>query len=633
MGSTTDKQPSRNKSKRANRYESSYRLRLVKLHVEDGHSLETICREGGVCRSSMIRWIGLYRKGGSAALEFRYTSKAPRRALHGAVIDKIVSVKKAHPDFGVRKISYILSRLFFLPGSAESVRRTLIENNLNTPAKKRPARNVTRPRFFERSTPNQMWQTDIFTFRLGGRYAYLIGFIDDYSRYMVGLGLYMSQTAENLIELYRKSTTEYGVPKEMLTDNGRQYTNWRGTSRFEAELQKDKIHHIKSAPHHPMTLGKIERFWKTIYEEFLSRAQFESFENAQERVRLWVKYYNHRRPHQGISGLCPADRYFEVHHDLRKTIESGIAENVLEMALRGKPKEPFYMVGRFEGQSVVLRGQKGKLKVTVDQGVDEISSELEYDLNGEEHHEHNGETIGERTETQGAEETATVHNDLLHGASEMPGDIVGMDGKTESLGNVPGAFDNMDYFEPVAGAGDGRDASGAGAQSSTGQGAISEPPPASAVGEETSGMLSVAEVDGQAHGHPAAQRSGDAANDGNQGVTHECTSGRALAPAGGSDHESMQRRDQCDPGCQAASDLPQDLLRMGEAGAGRATGIAQGWRGGQTSTAAAGSGEIGYGTEAQSNGAGACRSQADDRSETDAGCLPTAAQIAASRFR
>ena len=633
MGSTTDKQPSRKKSKRANRYESSYRLRLVKLHVEDGHSLETICREGGVCRSSMTRWIGLYRKGGSAALEFRYTSKAPRRALHGAVTDKIVSVKKAHPDFGVRKISHILSRLFFLPGSAESVRRTLIENNLNTPAKKRPIRNVTRPRFFERSSPNQMWQTDIFTFRLGGRYAYLIGFIDDYSRYMVGLGLYMSQTAENLIELYRKSTTEYGVPKEMLTDNGRQYTNWRGTSRFEAELQKDKIHHIKSAPHHPMTLGKIERFWKTIYEEFLVRAQFESFENAQERVRLWVKYYNHRRPHQGISGLCPADRYFEVHHDLRKTIELGIAENVLEMALRGKPKEPFYMVGRFEGQSVVLHGQKGKLKVTVDKGVDEISSELEYDLNGEEQNEHNGETIGGRPETATTEKKATVHSDLLHGASEMPGDIVGMDGKTESIGHVSGAFDNMDYFEPVAGAGDGRDASGAGAQSRTGQGAVSEPSPAGAAGEETSGMLSVAEIDGQAQRHPAAQRSGDAANGGNQGVTYEYTSRRALAPAGGSDHESMQRRDQCDRGGQAASDLPQDLLRMGETGPCRAAGIAQGWRGGQTGTGAAGSGEIGHGTEAQSDRAGACRSQADDRSETDAGCLPTAAQIAASRFR
>jgi hypothetical protein len=51
-----------------------------------------------------------------------------------------------------------------------------------------------------------------------------------------------------------------------------------------------------------MTLGKIERFWKTIWEEFLERAQFDSFESAGERVRLWVKYYN-RGPYYPTS-LC-----------------------------------------------------------------------------------------------------------------------------------------------------------------------------------------------------------------------------------------------------------------------------------------------------------------------------------------
>jgi transposase InsO family protein len=142
-----------------------------------------------------------------------------------------------------------------------------------------------------------------------------------------------------------------------LTDRGRQYTNWRGTTRFERELGKDRVKHIKSQAHHPMTLGKIERFWKTIYEEFLVRAQFGSFEEAQERIRQWVKYYNHKRPHQGIGGLFPADRYFEIQGELRKVMEKGIAENVLEMALRGKPREPFYMVGRMEGQSVVLRAE------------------------------------------------------------------------------------------------------------------------------------------------------------------------------------------------------------------------------------------------------------------------------------
>ena len=67
--------------------------------------------------------------------------------------------------------------------------------------KPKPPRNPPKPRFFERSTPNQLWQTDIFTFRLGGKNAYLIGFIDDHSRYLVGLDLFCSQTAEHVLEV------------------------------------------------------------------------------------------------------------------------------------------------------------------------------------------------------------------------------------------------------------------------------------------------------------------------------------------------------------------------------------------------------------------------------------------------
>jgi transposase InsO family protein len=64
------------------------------------------------------------------------------------------------------------------------------------------------------------------------------------------------------------------MPLEPLTGNGGQYTNWRGKTRFEHEMKKDRVKHIRSHPHHPMTLGKIERFWKTIFDEFLQRAQF-----------------------------------------------------------------------------------------------------------------------------------------------------------------------------------------------------------------------------------------------------------------------------------------------------------------------------------------------------------------------
>jgi len=359
-----------------------------------------------------------------------------------------------------------LKRAFFLSASPETVRRTLRAESLIVPPRKKPRRNITRPRFFERSTPNQLWQSDIFTFRLGGRYAYLIGFIDDYSRYMVGLELCRTQTADQVLEVYRRAIGEYGVPKEMLTDRGRQYTNWRGSTRFERELVKDRIKHIKSQAHHPMTLGKIERFWKTIYEEFLVRAQFGSFEEARERIRHWLKYYNHKRPHQGIGGLCPADRYFEIQGELKKAMEQGIADNVLEMALRGKPKDPFYMVGRMEGQSVVLRAEKGKLRLMVDDEESGRKQEMVYDVAPAEHGSsettERGETDGRAGELGDGREERAIQ---LYGGGEMPGGVVSMDGETHTRGGLPGIRSGVDCIEPVAGAGDGGDAPGPAAAS------------------------------------------------------------------------------------------------------------------------------------------------------------------------
>jgi len=97
------------------------------------------------------------------------------------------------------------------------------------------------------------------------------------------------------------AATEYKAPAEMLTDNGRQYTSWRGKVQFEKEMVRMQIRHIRSQPHHPQTQGKIERFWKTIKEEFFSRTLFDGFEDMQNRTKLWIQYYNFKRPHQALA--------------------------------------------------------------------------------------------------------------------------------------------------------------------------------------------------------------------------------------------------------------------------------------------------------------------------------------------
>jgi transposase InsO family protein len=441
--------------KRSNRYSPEFKLQVVKKLIEESVPVSVIQQECGVSGESIGRWVRNYRRSGLAGLAPGYKGKG--RKLPGPVRQKIIDLKKAEPLFGIKRISQVLKRAFFLSASPETVRKTLRDSNLASSPHKKRQRNITRPRFFERSTPNQLWQTDIFTFRLGGHYAYLIGYIDDYSRYVIGLELFRSQTGQNVIEVYRRAASEYNPPKEMLTDNGRQYTSWRGNSRFEGEMKKDKIHHIKSRPHHPMTLGKIERFWKTIYLEFLSRAQFESFEEAAERIRQWVKYYNHKRPHQGIGGLCPADRYFEIQSELKKTIEQGIQENLLEMALRGKPKLPFYMVGRMEGQSVVLRAEKGRLRLSVDDD-DDVTQEVVYNLDDK------GDTHGQ------GEERAEASRAELRSNGEVPGSALGLDGAEKALGGLPGAAGPVDGLGPVAEAGHGGNAPGPRTESEPGQG-------------------------------------------------------------------------------------------------------------------------------------------------------------------
>lgn len=542
--------------RRGTRHPYDLKRRAVKLYLEEGCPAELVAQELGVGHSTLNAWAKRYRERGEAGLQ-PATGRRGRFQVSAAAKQKAVELKKQNPAFGTKRISQLLRRMFFLKAGPETVRQTLQEENLIERASPKPKRNPRKPRFFERSQPNQMWQADIFSLRLGGKIAYLIGYVDDYSRYVIGLDLFRSQTAEHVLEVYRQAMAEYGVPREMLTDNGRQYTNWRGKTRFEAELGKGRIHHIKSRPHHPMTLGKIERLWKTIWEEFLCRAQFDSFEEARERVRLWVKYYNYKRPHQGIGGLCPADRFFEIQHQLRKVLEQGVEENVLEQALRGKPQAPFYLVGRMGEQSVVIRAEKGKVRMLLDGETLGESKELVYKV--ESGHGVEGGVGGEEIRSQ---ETPTARCE-----DEVRGGVGGVVGAAQAEGGVPGVGDPLGGAERVAEPGAGRDAAGALAEvAGGGEAHRVEPAVRAASGAETGPALDEGEQT------PTAVESGgtdrDVAGE-TEGMSDETgnTAGTSAA-AGRDDPEGAGRSDERLGGGAGVGDQSQDVLQVGEAGVG-----------------------------------------------------------------
>jgi len=274
-------------------------------------------------------------------------------------------MKEGNPDWGCTRISDMLLRGPALPASAGAVARVLHEAGYqleDVPTKPHP----DKVRSFERAKPNQLWQTDLFTFILKrqNRRVYLVAFMDDHSRFITGYGLHASQSTALVLEVLRAGITAYGTPEEVLTDNGTQYVTWRGKSAFTKELEKRGIRQVVASPRRPQTLGKTERFWGSLWRECLEAAVFQDLEEARKRIGLYIDHFNFQRPHQGIGGLTPAERFFQAAPDVMKTLKERAAANALELARNGIPKEPFYVTGRVGGQGFSVHSEGEKVILT-----------------------------------------------------------------------------------------------------------------------------------------------------------------------------------------------------------------------------------------------------------------------------
>ena len=151
------KKSKRKESRYGKRYGFEFKLRCVKLQLEEGIPFSLLSKEVGASKDVIRRWVKAYQKRGEAGLRNGVIPAGSKRKLPGPVREKIVQIKKREPLFGVKRISHLLKRAFFLSASPETVRQTLRSESLIVPSRKKHQPNITRPRFFERSTPNQMW--------------------------------------------------------------------------------------------------------------------------------------------------------------------------------------------------------------------------------------------------------------------------------------------------------------------------------------------------------------------------------------------------------------------------------------------------------------------------------------------
>jgi transposase InsO family protein len=322
----------------------------------------------GLSRHTLYAWKKKFDSQGPAGL-----LEQPRGGPKGSRLPEltkrtIVMLKAANPDWGCQRISDLLGRGPALPASPGAVARVLHEAGYELEEV------ATRPhpdkiRHFERAQPNQLWQTDLFTFVLKrqNRRVYLVAFMDDHSRFIVGYGLHASQSSALVLEVLRAALLSYGTPEEILTDNGSQYITWRGKSMFTKELEKRGIKQVVAAPRRPQTLGKIERFWGTLWRECVESAVFIDLGDAQRRIGWFIDHYNFARTHSGIEGLVPADRFFGAASAVKRTLAARVAANALELARHGVPQTPFYLTGQVGGQPFSVHAE-GERKILIGAG-------------------------------------------------------------------------------------------------------------------------------------------------------------------------------------------------------------------------------------------------------------------------
>jgi putative transposase len=160
---------------------------------------------------------------------------------------------------------------------------------------------------------HELWQTDFTHFKvLDWGWYYLSTVLDDYSRYIIAWKLAPTMAASDVQETLEMALKKTSLQKarvrhrpRLLSDNGPAYLS-KDLKRF---LKRQRIKHIRGAPYHPMTQGKIERYHRSLKNVVLLQHYY-SPSQLQEAIADFIDYYNNQRYHESLDNMTPADVFY-----------------------------------------------------------------------------------------------------------------------------------------------------------------------------------------------------------------------------------------------------------------------------------------------------------------------------------
>jgi transposase InsO family protein len=286
------------------------RVRLV-LEVESGRlSAREAAAVFGVSKTQVYEWLARYRADGLDGVVPR--SRRPHRSpgeTSAEVEDAIVTLhKQRRGRWGAKKIRARLAMDGVAVPATSTVHAILIRRGLVVPA---PRRRRDPGRRFAREYSNQLWQIDGTQHRLrNGRDFWVVDIEDDATRFLLAAVVGATLTGRLAWEALRGAVGRYGLPAQLLSDNGTTFTGRLHGFEvgFERSARSAGIDFIHARPDHPQTLGKDERQHGT-QNGWIADHRPASLAEAQAVLDAYRDDYNTYRPHEAIGQRLPAEIY------------------------------------------------------------------------------------------------------------------------------------------------------------------------------------------------------------------------------------------------------------------------------------------------------------------------------------
>lgn len=306
------------------RYPASEKLEIIRTvegsHLPTKQTLDML----GIPRSTFYRWYDLYLEDGLDGLSDKSPSpKSVWNRIPDDHRDDLIEFALEHEALTSRELAvkYTDEKRYYV--SESSAYRILKEADLITA----PDYVVIKAaeEFKDKTTAiNQMWQTDFTYFKIiGWGWYYLSTILDDYSRYIIAWKLCSTMRASDVTETIELALAASGCDQavvqhkpRLLSDNGSCYIS----GELAEWMQKQEMEHIRGAPFHPQTQGKIERWHQTMKNRILLENYYLPG-NLEQQIGVFVDHYNNHRYHESLNNVTPADVYFGRDKDILRERE------------------------------------------------------------------------------------------------------------------------------------------------------------------------------------------------------------------------------------------------------------------------------------------------------------------------